>query len=40
LFGIEFFMAFGVGMLISGGITVLYYEKEHFKDIFKNLIDN
>ncbi len=36
----EFFLAFGVGMLISGGITVLYNEKEHLKHIFKNLTDN
>jgi hypothetical protein len=36
----EFFMSFGVGMLISAGITALYYRKEHLKRIFKSLIDN
>ena len=31
MFGPEFFIAFGVGMLISGTATALYYSEEHIK---------
>jgi glycerol uptake facilitator-like aquaporin len=31
LFGTEFFIAFGIGVLISGSATALYYSKEHIK---------
>jgi hypothetical protein len=31
LFGPEFFIVFGVGVLISGTATALYYSKEHIK---------
>jgi hypothetical protein len=33
LFGTEFFIAFGIGMLISGSATALYYGKEHIKRV-------
>jgi hypothetical protein len=33
LFGTEFFIAFGIGMLISGSATALYYGKENMKRI-------
>ena len=35
LFGTEFFIAFGTGMLISGSVTALYYGKEHIKRVLK-----
>jgi hypothetical protein len=35
LFGTEFFIAFGIGMLISGGVIALYYSKEHIKRALK-----
>jgi len=35
LFGTEFFIAFGVGMLISGTATTLYYGKEQVKRVLK-----
>jgi len=33
LFGPEFFIAFGIGMLISGSATALYYRKENIKRV-------
>ena len=33
LFGTEFLIAFGIGMLISGGATALYYGKENIKRV-------
>ena len=35
LFGTEFFITFGIGMLISGGATALYYGKEHIKHVLR-----
>ena len=35
MFGIEFFVAFGMGMLISGGATALYYGRERLKEVFR-----
>jgi len=35
LFGTEFFIAFGIGMLISGSATALYYGKERIKRVLK-----
>jgi hypothetical protein len=35
LFGTEFFVAFGIGMLISGGATALYYGKENIKRVLR-----
>jgi hypothetical protein len=39
LFGIEFFVAFGIGMLISGSATALYYHREKLKYVFKSMTD-
>jgi len=35
LFGTEFFIAFGIGILISGGATAIYYGKEHIKRVLR-----
>jgi hypothetical protein len=35
LFGTEFFIAFGIGMLNSGSVTAIYYGKEHIKRVLK-----
>jgi len=35
LFGTEFFIAFGIGMLISGSAIALYYGKEHLKRVLR-----
>ena len=35
LFGTEFFIAFGIGMLISGSATALYYGREQIKRTLK-----
>jgi hypothetical protein len=35
LFGTEFFVAFGIGMLISGTATAIYYSKEHIRRVLK-----
>jgi len=35
LFGTEFFIAFGIGMLISGSAIALYYSKKHIKRALK-----
>jgi len=35
LFGAEFFIAFGIGMLISGSATAIYYSREHIKRVLK-----
>jgi hypothetical protein len=38
MFGIEFFVAFGMGMLISGGATALYYSREWLKEVFRGIL--
>ncbi len=37
MFGIEFFIAFGIGVLISGGAIALYSNVEEIRQAIRNL---
>jgi hypothetical protein len=37
LFGVEFFIAFGIGALISGGVIALYSNVEEIRQTIRNL---
>lgn len=38
LFGAEFFIAFGIGALISGGIIAIHSYSEDFRQFLRNIM--